>query len=264
LKLKVIHRFKEIGILASLLIDGVHMNVKLSYLLVGALAAAGAMASAHADVVEVDGAHVRFFYDNDFWSFGTPVVNGDSITFAVDPNLSLTKTAGGSRPSLESSAEASSPLALTVVAKSGYRVGLGVNTVIGGNYSVAAGASNSVGVSGSGILTAGNYRNGVFFSNGKTAAYGGDASFTSGAGVLDVTDTLAATGNYRALQASLVLGSSLVLGAPGTSTVAPTSYQYGFSAAQVAAVPEPATYGMLLGGLGLMGMVARRRKNAPK
>jgi hypothetical protein len=36
---------------------------------------------------------------------------------------------------------------------------------------------------------------------------------------------------------------------------------YSGSVAEVAAVPEPATYGMLLGGLALVGAVARRRKS---
>ncbi|NBW50906.1 MAG: PEP-CTERM sorting domain-containing protein [Betaproteobacteria bacterium] len=30
---------------------------------------------------------------------------------------------------------------------------------------------------------------------------------------------------------------------------------------EVTAVPEPETYAMLLAGLGVMGMIARRRKN---
>lgn len=35
-----------------------------------------------------------------------------------------------------------------------------------------------------------------------------------------------------------------------------------FSASSVSAIPEPETYGMMLAGLGLMGMiVARRKKN---
>ncbi|RZT10542.1 PEP-CTERM protein-sorting domain-containing protein [Duganella sp. CF402] len=40
----------------------------------------------------------------------------------------------------------------------------------------------------------------------------------------------------------------------------PTGLRVEFAASNVSAVPEPATYGMLLGGLALVGAVARRRK----
>jgi hypothetical protein len=40
----------------------------------------------------------------------------------------------------------------------------------------------------------------------------------------------------------------------------PTGLRVEFTSSNVSAVPEPATYGMLLGGLALVGAVARRRK----
>ncbi|WP_229260254.1 PEP-CTERM sorting domain-containing protein [Duganella alba] len=222
------------------------------------------MASAHANVVEVEGAHVKFVYNTDFWGAGTAVVSGDSITFAVDPAFSLSRTvaAGGAAAAYARSSDS----ALTVIAKSGYGVDFGVATTYTGNFQVANGAGgNSVGVLGNGVLSGGSYANGVFTGEGSKASYGGGISLYDGAsGSIGQGDTLPANGSYEALQASLRLSTSLSVGSSGTSSVALTSFGYAFQATPVAAVPEPASYGMLLGGLGLLGMVARRRRGAPK
>jgi hypothetical protein len=68
----------------------------------------------------------------------------------------------------------------------------------------------------------------------------------------------------------LNLANSMIFGAktgPGTSPysfsiyTSPTAQDY--VVASVTPVPEPESYAMLLAGLGLMGAVVRRRKNAP-
>ncbi|WP_217424527.1 FxDxF family PEP-CTERM protein [Nitrogeniibacter mangrovi] len=69
----------------------------------------------------------------------------------------------------------------------------------------------------------------------------------------DVTTFSLAAGDY-----SFKTIASMV---PGTASLTSTDGYYAFQSAVVAAVPEPASYGMLLAGLGMLSLVARRKLN---
>jgi hypothetical protein len=102
-------------------------------------------------------------------------------------------------------------------------------------------------------------------------AYAGNAGNNWGGYVFDTTNTLGAESFLYYLAQSTTLSSNAtslntqLLSFSGENIVAKTYLQNGewrlniAAVPEVAPVPEPETYAMLLAGLGLMGFVARRR-----
>lgn len=107
------------------------------------------------------------------------------------------------------------------------------------------------------------------YSGAPGTAYGFDANIKTTSGDINFTSaTLNGTPlgffnigplssvAYFAVPVSGTL--SLVINGKMTGTVA----SYGGTLDVISSVPEPASYGMLLGGLGLLGALARRRKQS--
>lgn len=91
------------------------------------------------------------------------------------------------------------------------------------------------------------------FAIGSFAASGSGGSFP---GSVDLS--LVEYANYQTLNAAGPLGSGTYsVHVTGTSKRANTIYSF---TVDVAPVPEPETYALLLAGLGVVGAVARRRK----
>jgi len=127
-------------------------------------------------------------------------------------------------------------------------------------WSASLGATHTTGAF-SDTFTFSNYSadNGtVFASLINTATAVSDLSFTS----VTLNGTNIATGDIGPLSIAAILGQDvtgpLTLTVAGTVTGQVASYGGDFNV--TTPVPEPATYGMLAGGLGVLAFAARRRK----
>ncbi|MBA5637707.1 FxDxF family PEP-CTERM protein [Duganella sp. LX20W] len=118
----------------------------------------------------------------------------------------------------------------------------GVNDVVGLITSLKASANDGLTITGFDLR---NGANGIVFHGTQdvTNYLPGDQAWSFASGLHPL-----AAGNYT------LEVDGYVASANGGS--------YSGNIAVAAAVPEPETYGMLLAGLGLLGVIARRRKNA--
>jgi hypothetical protein len=99
------------------------------------------------------------------------------------------------------------------------------------------------------------------YTNGNTLA--GSASFSTPADLSWFTTSSQLSTTVGMSATSSMTGSSGLFASFRTYATALGNVTYTYTAA-VAPVPEPETYGMLLAGLGLMGVVARRKARSAK
>lgn len=232
-------------------------------LMMASLVAGACAQSAHAvNLVQIDGAHATFFYDADFWGLNTASVTGDKISFVTPSYFNQHAEVHNPKATEMDRYTNDSSTAVVAVAKNGYKLTGGLNYDLTKTYSIEYEGSMADHINYNSI-NAGTWNGTTFQSMSLVSQFNGSSSRSVymdgyGSGSLHtIGNTAGALGSYNAVALDSYLFLTAYQKGLGYADAgfSAASYQFG-----VSAVPEPATYGMLLGGVAMIGMVTCRRR----
>jgi hypothetical protein len=213
----------------------------------------GAVSGAHADVITLTGANFDVQYDASYWS-------GVAL---VDDRILLSKTVEFfAAPGLSHYTEFGS--GLTVIAHTGYALTGGATIGVTGSYTLPGYLNGPYGPDGGASIQAGA----MVFANQDFNDYLGYASAASfiaatpeaSAGVFGPagsTGSFVQPGQYAQLRLNPILD---LFASPEFTTATLTGASFDLDVVAASAVPEPEAVTLLLGGLALLGICARRRR----
>lgn len=219
----------------------------------GIILAMGLSSGALAAMQEISGDHVTFTYDDSLLSlFGTPEVSGDTIFFS--PTAFTAKSMDGTGMGFSNAT-----LNIGVKANTGFKL-TGVDLTEQGDYWLFAplGAS-AMGVGVSGQIRVRDMATLAEMTDGIAAT----APMTT-VGFSSIDWTAKADASFAAWQSEavkLTIENLLVAYTTAAPSLAFVEKKYVGAEFSVVAIPEPETFAMFLAGLGMIGMVARRRVN---
>ncbi|NVM77622.1 hypothetical protein FHW83_003440 [Duganella sp. SG902] len=231
-------------------------------LMIATVVAAACAHSAQAvNMVQIDGAHASFFYDADFWGLGTASVVGDKISFSTPSYFNQHAEGYGKSGEDTDRYTNQTGSAVVAVAKNGYHLTGGIDYDVTTTYAQPVAGAFASQVNNTNIST-GTWNGKTFVSGTQLGQFSLFLSRSSGAdgigsGSTANTGTISGAGTYSVvgLDSYLFLSTSQRGVGYSEAGLSTASYQFG-----VSAVPEPATYGMLLGGVAVLALAGRRRR----